>query len=439
MRAMKDPQDVIQTAKSHLILSPRQDLVIVSGNGVMVQDMNGREYIDCNAGPGVLAIGHCHPKVVAAAKAQVESMTQTPGMCYSIHMMQLAEKLARLAPGNLVRSFFCNSGAEAIEGAVKLIKKYAYKNRNVGMGIVALEHAFHGRLSLPLTLCGSTIGKKGLSTYAIFPGVVHVPAPYCYRCPFAYPACDLRCAEALKEVIELRGPGDVCAFVCEPILGVAGVIIPPEGYLPRVMEICREHGISVIFDEVFTGFGRTGKMFACEHWDCAPDVMAVGKVLGGGLPLAAFVATDDVGSAFDPGDHYTTFGANNVLALTTGLKTIEVLEEERLIERSREVGTYLLDALFELMKKSRIVGDIRGKGLFIALEIVSDRQSKHPAPNFAESITNGLREQGVLAGTVGTYRNVIRLSPPLTIGKEEIASVLKAFRSALRVVEGGVA
>ncbi len=436
MRHTRSAQDIIETADKHLILSPTQKLVIVSGNGVVVQDLDGKQYIDCNAGPGVLALGHSHPKVVAAAKAQLECMTQTPGMCYNIQMVELAAQVARMTPGNLSRVFFCNSGAEAVEGAVKLIKKHAYENNKVGMGIVALEHAFHGRLSLPLTLCGSTIGKKGLSTYAIFPGVVHVPAPYCYRCGLVYPECGLRCAEALIDVIELRGPGDVCAFICEPILGVAGVIVPPAGYLPRVMAICREYGIKVIFDEVFTGFGRTGKMFACQHWDCVPDVMAIGKALGGGLPLAAFVAGDEIGRAFQAGDHYTTFGANNVLGMTMGLKAIEVLEEDGLVERSRAAGDYLLDGLSELTGRSEVVGEVRGKGLFIAVEMVLDKQSKRPSPEFARAMTEELREQGVLVGTVGSYRNVVRLSPPLTISDEQVDTVLKAFHRALSVVEG---
>ena len=426
-------KSVIEAAAEYLIPVPLRPPVIVKGEGVMVEDINGKKYLDFAAGPGVMPVGYSHPEIVEVARKQVGVLTQCPGNALNVQVVELAKKLAQISPAGLKRSFFCNSGAEAVDAAVKLAKRHAAKQGKTALGVVALEHGFHGRLALALSLTGMTGRKKGLSAYASFPGAHHIMAPYCYRCPLTYPSCDLYCAQSLERFFYTQIPADgIAAFICEPLMGVGGVIVPQKEYLPKIKEICQKYGILLIFDEIFAGFGRTGKMFASEHSGVVPDIMAVAKAVGGGLPLGAIVATEEVGKAFEADDHYTTFGPNNVVAPATGLKTIEIIEREDLTQNAAKVGEYFLNELKRLQEEHAFVGDVRGQGLFIGVEIVKDRRGKTPDAALAKTLKQGLQERGVLTSITGVYACVLRLTPPLTITKSHVDEVVEALRGTIK-------
>lgn len=248
-----------------------------------------------------------------------------------------ANRLAALLPGGLRRTFFCNSGAEAAEGGVKLAKRYATATGKRGAGIVALDHSFHGRLALSSTLSGGAKLEAGLETFANVPGVVHAMAPYCYLCPLTFPQCGLFCPQTVERALDQAVPGDAAAVLIEPVLGVGGIIGPPAGYHAEVQRICRERQVPLILDEVFTGFGRTGRLFAAEHCDLTPDILLMGKALGGGLPLAGFSTTVALAAQVAARWHSTTFGGNPT-ACAAGLATLEVLLAEGLPARAADLG-----------------------------------------------------------------------------------------------------
>jgi predicted acetylornithine/succinylornithine family transaminase len=409
----------------------RIPIVLVEGKGAVLRDLDGREYIDCFSGIAVTNIGHCHPRVVMAVKEQAAKLMHVSGLYYNIPMAKLAEKLAQISIGGLKKSFFCNSGAEAVEGAIKLAKKYAVRHGKIGSQVISLECSFHGRTALTLTITGQKKYKTNFGNFANVPGVVHAPAPYCYRCPFKYPECDIWCARSLEDIIETNTTGDIAAFIAEPILGEGGIIVPPDEYLPLVQKICKEHEILFIADEIQTGFGRTGKMFASEHWNIQPDIITMAKGLGGGLPIGAFMANDEIASAFSPGDHFSTFGGNPVCC-AAALANIEALIEERIPEKAAELGKYAIERLNELAQKYKIIGDVRGKGLMIGVELVKDRESKTPAQEEAVKIREKMLEKGVLIGVGGLKKSTLRIQPCLTITKEQIDKALDALESTIK-------
>jgi 4-aminobutyrate aminotransferase len=426
---------LLRDVEEFLIPIPGTPTFIVKGDGIAVEDINGKRYLDFNVGPGVLNIGHCHPEIVKTATEQVKVLTQCPVNVFNTQTLALAKKLAQITPADLKMSFFCNSGAEAVEAAVKLAKKHAVRQCKTGLGVVALEHGFHGRLALSLSLTGMTERKRGLSMYASMPGVHHIMAPYCYRCPLTYPSCDIYCAQCLERFFETHIPPDgIAAFICEPLLGVGGVIFPPKEYLPRIREICSKHGILLILDEVFSGFGRTGKMFACEHFGVTPDIMTMGKAIGGGLPLGGIIATAEVAKAFEPGDHFTTFGYNNVLGLATGLKGIEIIEKENLADNAAAVGEYFILELKKLQKDNEFIGDVRGKGLFIGIELVEDKVNKKPHAEMARKIRDGLMDRGLLISLSGTYSSVVRMIPPLSINNDHVDQFIQTLRETIKSI-----
>lgn len=418
-----------------LIGPPFSVPVIVRGAGSVVTDVDGVDYLDFSSGPGVLSLGHCDPEVVAEIRAQVGVLTQGPGKFLTLKTLEYAEALAEIMPPGLDRFFFANSGAEAVDGAVKLALKYSIKKGKLGTGIMALDNGFHGRTSLPLALTTMPDRKRGFGPYATFPGVVFAASPYCYRCPLCNTECNLACLESIRLGLELRAPGEVAVFIAELIQSTGGIIVPPDEYWPRAVKMLREYGVTIIFDEIFTGFGRTGKMFACEHWGVRPDIMTVAKAIGGGLPLGAIVAVEEVASAFDSGDHYTTFGANNVVSLAAGMTALKALVERGLIQQSIESGEYLLKQLRDLQKSSELIGDVRGKGLLIGVEIVTDRETKRTNPDVVDAVVSNLRQRRVLVLTSGYQHATIRLIPPLTVKRSEIDRMLEALDQSLKVVE----
>lgn len=364
---------------------------------------------------------------------------QTPGKYQSRLSLELAQRISRLTGERLKKVFFANSGAEANDGATKLALKYATRKGKDGYGIIVLDHGYHGRLSLPLSLTSIPEMKKGFGPYAAFPGVVHAPVPYFYRCPFGSRTpqeCGDRAAQALREILKSRVPGAACMMMAEPILGVSGVITPPDNYWPQVQEICADNGITLVLDEVFVGFGRTGKMFAYEHWNLQPAIVTFAKAIGGGVPLGGFIATDEVASAFESNDHNTTFGANNQVGIAAGHAVLDVLRREKLVNRAEVLGHRLMEAFQRLQSKYPAIGDVRGKGLVIGLEIVADPASRQPAPQLAKSLQMELRKNGLILGVGGVHNNTLRMSPPLVLTDDQVEQTLSAFERAFATAVG---
>jgi 4-aminobutyrate aminotransferase-like enzyme len=356
-------------------------------------------------------------------------MMQAPGRYYSRLTSSLAKRIAALTGDRLKRVFFANSGAESNDAAVKIALKHATRTGKQGYGIIALEHSFHGRSSIGLSLTGNASRKKGFGPYASFPGIVHVPAPYCYRCPLGltYPSCKVKCADSVEDALKTRITGEAAMLVAEPIIAVGGVLPPPPEYWPKVEAICRKHKITLIHDEVFTGWGRTGKTFAHEHWDCKPDIITFAKGIGGGIPLGGFAATEELGMAFDEGDHFTTFGSNNQVGMAAGHAVLDVLEEENLAAHAGELGRCFIEGLNRLAARHAGIGDVRGMGLLIGIEVVRDRASREPAPDLAKAVQAGLRERGILLSITGVHGCVLRITPPLVLTRSQVDESLTAI------------
>lgn len=405
-----------------------EPVVVVSGKGRTLVDESGRSYLDCFSGISVVNAGHNHPKILEAARAQMERLVHCGSYVYAVPVVgELAERLAGIAPGGLRKSFFSNSGAEAIEGALRLAKQATGRRE-----IVALGFGFHGRTIGTLSITGNRGRKKGNGPYV--PGAAFGPAPYCYRCPLGltYPSCELACAKALKEVLQAQTSGDVAAFIAEPVLGEGGIIPPPPGYFEVAARIFHDEGALFIVDEVQTGFGRTGKMFGIEHEPGAtPDLLAIAKGIAGGFPLGAFMAREPVSEAMKPGDHLSTFGGNPI-SCAAALANLEVVREERLVENSAARGRELLERLSRLSDRARLVGDVRGRGLMIGIELVLDRKTKEPAAKEAKEVRAAMRERGILVGVGGVYGNVVRLQPPLSITAEECDRAASGLEEVLR-------
>lgn len=419
--------DALHNAHARLIPPTNPGPIIVAGKGSTVTDDAGRTYIDLEGGPGVSSVGHCHPRIVEAIRDQAGKLIHSPGRYLSHLATSLVARLSELTGGRLNRTFFSNSGAEANDGAIKISLKHALLTGKQGFGIFSLEHSFHGRLSLPLALTGQADRKKGFGPYASFPGVVHVPAPYCYRCPLHLKpdACAGACADVVEESMKTRVPGDVAAMIVEPILAVGGVIIPPKHWWSRIKDFCRKNKITLIVDEVFVGFGRTGKMFAHQHYDVEPQVMTFAKAVAGGVPLAGFSATQEVGDSFEKGDHFSTFGVNNQIGLAAAHAVLDVIKEENIVAEAARKGEKFAEGLRELAKKHEVIGDVRAAGLMIGVELVKDRKTKEPAAELTQKIIADMKTKDVFATSTGAFNCVIRITPPLVISDEQISNVLE--------------
>jgi 4-aminobutyrate aminotransferase/(S)-3-amino-2-methylpropionate transaminase len=409
-----------------------EPVVFESASGATVTDEHGREYIDCFAGISVVNAGHRNPRVVAAAGEQMDRFIHCASyIYYAPPVADLAERLARITPGPLQKTFFGNSGAEAIEGAMRLVKAFTGKHE-----IIALQMAFHGRTNATLAITGNAARKTHGGPY--LSGVAFAPAPHPYRCRFCNGNCTLACADAVEDVIRYQTAGDVAAFIAEPVLGEAGIVVPPDGYFRRVKEILDRYDILFIDDEVQTGFGRTGRMFGIEWYGVQPDVMTMAKGIADGFPLGAFIAPAAIADSFHPGEHLSTFGGNPVCC-AAGLANVEVLQGENLPARADELGGWVLGQLREMMGRHEIIGDVRGRGLMIGLELVRDRAGRTPAPNEATEVRRRCRERGVLVGVGGQDSNVVRIQPPLVIERAQLEHALSVLDEALGAVAAGAA
>jgi len=405
-----------------------QPVVIEKAQGATIADASGKSYIDCFSGIAVVNAGHCNEKVIEAAKAQMEKLVHCCSyVYYSQPTADLAEKLAQITPGRLQKTFFGSGGAEAIEGALRLAKQFTGKTE-----FIALQSSFHGRSYATLSITGNSGRKRRGGPYMV--GCTFLPAPYCYRCFFEleYPKCQLRCARALEDIIKFNTYDSVAAFIAEPLLGEGGIITPPDEYFKEIEKILKKYGILFLVDEVQTGFARTGKMFAIEHYGVEPDIMAMAKGIADGFPLSAFIAREEIADSFKPGDHLSTFGGNPV-SCAAGLANIEFLEEQKLAGQARKKGDFLRSRLEPLKARYPMIGEIRGKGLMIGIELVRDQQ-KTPANTEGTRIRDFCCENGLLIGLGGTYGNVLRIQPPLVISEKQLEEVVRLLDQALSKV-----
>ena len=423
--------DTIQKYKDYVMtgfLKSVAPIVVDHSSGVKVWDDQGREYLDCFSGISVVNVGHNHPRVIAAAKEQMDKLVHCSSYLYHVKpVADLAEKIARIAPHGLSKTFFGNGGAEAIEGALKLARLYSGKHE-----FIALHASFHGRTWGTLSITGNQGRKKRGGPYAS--GIAFAPAPYAYRSlwPDDPERCALHCAKCLDDVIRFETSGDVAAFIAEPVLGEGGILVPPSNYFREIKKVLDRHGILFIADEVQSGFGRTGKMFSIEHYGVVPDILVTAKGIADGFPLSAFTTRPEIAAAFQPGDHLSTFGGNPI-SCAAALANIEVMLEENLPARAAETGEYARKSLRELQRKNSLIGEVRGHGLMIGVELVRDEKLT-PANSEAEAVRDSLLRQGVLVGVGGVYGNVVRFQPPLVITKAQIDHAIEAFRSALAEV-----
>ena len=423
--------DTIQKYKDYVMTGFMKSvvpIVIDRASGATVTDVNGREYLDCFAGISVVSAGHNNPQVIAAAKAQMEKVVHCASYIYHVRpVADLAEKIAHIAPRGLTKTFFGNGGAEAVEGAMKLARLYTGKHE-----FISLHASFHGRSWGTLSVTGNVGRKRRGGPYA--PGVTFAPAPYAYRSqwPNDPEECGRQCAKAIEDVIRFTTSDDVAAFIAEPVMGEGGIIVPPQNYFKEVKKVLDHHGILFIADEVQSGFARTGKMFAIEHYGVEPDILVTAKGIADGFPLSAFTTRPEIAAAFKPGDHLSTFGGNPV-SCAAALANIEFMEKENLPARATGSGNYAMSKLRDLQKQNSLIGEVRGLGLMIGVELVKD-ETLTPASLEAEALRDALLRQGVLVGVGGVYGNVIRFQPPLIITREQIDRALKAFEVALQEV-----
>ncbi len=406
-------------------------LVARCGRGSVIEDVDGNRFLDCAAGIAVCSTGHCHPRVVKAVQEQAATLMHICGAdFYDTLYVRLAERLAQLAPGDAPkRVFLGNSGAEAVEAALKLARYRTGRSH-----VLAFFGAFHGRTMGAVSLTASKpIYHKGFEPLAA--GITHVPYAYCYRCVYhlTYPQCDLACVSYIEDMLFARSiPSDeVAAIFVEPVQGEGGYIVPPAGWLPRLRALCDKYGILLVADEVQSGMGRTGKMFAVEHWNVTPDILCLAKALASGMPLSAIIAAAAVMS-WPPGSHGSTFGGNPV-SCAAALATLDVIEEEGLMQNATRVGNHLMHHLRELAEESRLIGDVRGLGLMIGVELVQDKKTKTPAEDETNRVMNECFKRGLIVLPCGP--NSIRFSPPLTLTEAEADIALNIFAEALAEVE----
>jgi LysW-gamma-L-lysine/LysW-L-ornithine aminotransferase len=370
----------------------KRDLTITRGKGAIVWDINGNEYIDCTGSYGVAVVGHCHPRVVEAVQKQVEKLIACHASFYNDARSEMLEKLIRIAPEGLDKVFLSNSGAESVECAIKLARKYSGKKE-----IISMMGAFHGKTMGALS---ATWKKKYRGPFMpLVPGFKHVPPNN---------------LEKVREAIT----DNTAAVLVEPVRGEGGVLPPSDDFLPGLREICDEKDVLLIFDEVQTGFGRTGKVFACQHWNVTPDIMCLAKSVAGGLPMGATFAREEVMAAFQRGEHSSTFSGNPLVSAAASA-AIDVLVEEKLPERAATNGKYFKGKLEALAEKHKIVREVRGLGLMLGMEMRFD----------VYNILVGCMERGVLVLDAG--RNVVRFLPPLVIEKEQIDKVVKVLDSVM--------
>ena len=401
-------------------------LAMAQGSGCTLIDEDGKRYIDFVAGIGVGSVGHCHPHYVEALKRQVEQLT------FSSFTTEVRAKflhlVASVTPKGLSRIQMFSGGAEAVEAAFRLAKSATRRFEFIGFW-----GGFHGKTGGVLGLLGDDF-KKELGPF--MPGLYSSPYGQCYRCPWklTFPSCGLACAEHLRQVIRYQTQGAIAAIIVEPIQATAGNVVPPPGFLPAVRDIAHEHGALLIADEMQTGFGRTGLMWGCDHDGVVPDLMTVGKGIAGGFPLSALISTDELTSRkpfANPSGSSSSYGGNP-LAAAAGLATLEIILKDDLVKHAERVGSVMLARLRAMQERHRCIGDVRGRGLLLGLELVRDRESKEP---LQKEVTQALFQECLRRGLVAMcYAPIVRIIPPLVITEAQALEGLELLDEALATV-----
>ncbi len=404
--------------------------MVAEAKGVIVKDVEGREFLDFSGGIGVLNVGHSPDEVVEAIRDQAGKYLHT---CFMVQMYEpyiaLAKELNDLVPGNFPkRTMFANSGAEAVENAVKIAKYYTKRP-----AIICFEGAFHGRTAMTMSLTSKVKNYK-FGFWPFMPEVYRAPYAYCYRCSYGlkYPACNVYCADFLEDrFFDLYVAAEsVAAIIVEPVQGEGGFIIPPKEYLGKLQKICKAHGIVLIIDEVQTGFGRTGKMFACEHSGIEPDILVTAKSLAAGLPLAGITGRAEIMDSVDNAGIGGTYGGNPVCC-RAGLAVLKMLKDKKLVERANKIGAKVMEKFQAFGKKYPYVGDVRGLGAMNAMEIVVDKRNPKPNGDLAKAIATRCYEKGLIMLTAGPWGNVIRNLVPLVVTDEQLEKGLKILDEAM--------
>ena len=398
-----------------LVTYYKDPLLIVQGHMQYVYDETGKRYLDAYAGIVTVSVGHCHPAIVEKVKEQVGKLQHTTTIYMHPTIGQLGKKLVEKLPQGIDKVYFTNSGSEANEAAILAAREFTGRR-----DVIALRNGYHGGTSTPMGLTA-----HGSWRFATNPtnNIHHAPACYCYRCPFGleFPSCDLRCAQEVKEVIQSQTPGEIACFIAEPIQGVGGVVHPPakSEYFKVVYDIVRQHGGLCIADEVQGGFARTGNHYwSHQNWGVTPDVVTMAKGLGNGAPIAAMAARSDVSATLKNRVYFNTFGGNPV-SMTQGLATMEVIDAEGIQENALKVGGYLKERLVALQDKHPLIGEVRGLGLMIGIECVTDRKTKAPATAQVAEIMEKTKQRGLLIGKGGLWGQTIRLKPPMCVTKDD--------------------
>jgi 4-aminobutyrate aminotransferase len=432
--ALPGPRAQAMIERDSRVLSPSYTrcypLVAERGEGAIVEDVDGNRFLDMNAGIAVVASGHCHPRVVAAIQEQAAKLIHMSGTdFYYENMVLLAEKLADLAPGSVPRRvYFGNSGTEAVEAAMKMARYHTGRDR-----FIAFLGGFHGRTMGSLSLTGSkVIQRKGFGP--LVPGVNHIPYAYCYRCAYGKSpdTCAVECVKVLEDQLfkTIVPAEEVAAIVLEPVQGEGGYVVPPQKFFDELREVAQRHGILIIADEVQSGMGRTGKMWASEHFGLVPDIMTVAKGIASGMPLSATIARADVMN-WPPGAHASTFGGNPV-SVAAALTTVELLEQE-LLDNAARLGARMMTRLRTWPLRFPMVGDVRGLGLMLGIEIVKNQQTREIAPEWRDRLEHMAFERGVLV--LGAGKSSIRLSPPLIITEEQADFALDVLEECLGILD----
>ena len=404
-----------------------EPVVIDKASGCTVTDADGKEYLDWFGGILTVSVGHCHPEITEKVAAQARKLVHTSTLYPTGPMVDLAERLAGDTPGKLQKSFFTSSGTEADETAMMLARLHTGNN-----DIIALRHAYAGRSLLNTNI---TAHAPWRPLPSLVPGIKHAHNAYCYRCAFGhtYPSCEMRCATDMKELIQTETNGQVACLIAEPVQGVDGFIVPPPEYFKIVVEIVREHGGVFICDEVQTGFGRTGgKMWGIEHWGVEPEIMTMAKGAANGYPVGITIAEAEVADSFKAGT-IATFGGNPVSATAT-MATMDVMRDEDIPGRAERLGKRLRDGLDALAEQHDIIGDVRGMGLMLAMELVKDRGTKEPDAEGTVRLMEETRERGLLIGKGGLYGNILRIAPPMLITEDAVDEGLKQLGAALQAL-----
>ena len=431
--ALPGPRAKAVIERDQRVLSPSYTrsypLVVSRGEGAIVEDVDGNRFLDFNAGIAVVSTGHCHPKVVQAIEQQAARLIHMSGTdFYYENMVALGEKLAAIAPGGGPRRvYFGNSGTEAIEAAMKLARHHTGRDK-----FIAFYGAFHGRTLGALSLTGSkVVQRKGFGP--LVPGVYHAQFPNPYRTPQGKAAEDhaVDCVRAIEDQLfkTILPSEEVAAIIVEPVQGEGGYVVPPKVFLEELARLAAKHGILLVFDEIQCGMGRTGKMWAADHFGVAPDIFTTAKGIASGMPLSAMVARAEIMN-WPPGAHASTFGGNPV-AVAAALATIELLERE-LIANAASMGGYLMDRLRDWPRRFPAVGDVRGLGLMIGIEMVRDQKTKERAPELRDRLVAAAFERGLLV--LGAGQNSIRLCPPLVITRDQAQFAVDTLEECLKRV-----